>query len=485
VQPTGILCVIPSRLGVGEQFTVKVKVLGPVRPVPCSGSWRTPKPGLAGPFNLNVDRGIQYLDNCLPAWAGALEIDGGGALAGPARLTFDGAEQGVFAGDTRPINVFGGFRWTRPGFHFVRLVEPRSGLEAWSNPVHVTEQPPAERIVWGDPHWQTFLSDAVRCPEELYAFARDEAFLDFGAISDHVEAVTDRQWEYMAAVSNDYNEPGRFATLIGQEWTNHTYGHRNIYYRGEGGPVLRSTDTRYDTLDKLRRAVGGLDVLVIPHHTASAHAGCDWSFGWDSAHEKAVEIHSVWGCSERPAEAGNTLAIRFLGGEAGGRHVIDALRRGYRFGFVGGGDIHDGRPGDELHTLQKDVAGYELLRPQGFTAAFVPELTRGCIYEAIRDRRTYATTASRIYLTVHARAESGRARLAIQAASEDGIREAVCVRNGEDAACCRPDDDPRVVVADQPLGDMGPDEFCYVRVVTGRGAMAWSSPIWGDEIPAQ
>ena len=66
-----------------------------------------------------------------------------------------------------------------------------------------------------------------------------EAFLDFGAISDHMEAITDRQWDYFQAVSNDYNEPERFATLIGQEWTNHNPGHRNIYYRGNRGPGER------------------------------------------------------------------------------------------------------------------------------------------------------------------------------------------------------------------------------------------------------
>ena len=59
-------------------------------------------------------------------------------------------------------------------------------MEAWSNPIRATETAPAERIFWGDPHWQTFFSDGIRCPEELYAFARDEAFLDFGAITDHM-----------------------------------------------------------------------------------------------------------------------------------------------------------------------------------------------------------------------------------------------------------------------------------------------------------
>ena len=53
-----------------------------------------------------------------------------------------------------------------------------------------------------------------------------------------MEAVTERQWEYFQAVTNDYNEPGRFVTLIGQEWTNHKPGHRNIYFRGAGGSGL-------------------------------------------------------------------------------------------------------------------------------------------------------------------------------------------------------------------------------------------------------
>ena len=45
-----------------------------------------------------------------------------------------------------------------------------------------------------------------------------------------------------------------------------------------------------------------------------------------------------------------------------------------------------------------------------------------------------------------------------------------------------PDDDPRIVQAERTITQLGPDEFCYVRVTTRKGNMAWSSPVWGGEL---
>jgi hypothetical protein len=313
-----IHCVIPSRLTVGEPFNARVRVLGEVRDVPCEGQWNTTKPQQHGPFNLNVQRGIKYRDNCLPDWSGTLRVLSDEDLDGPESVAFDGQNQGVFPSDTRPIADFGPFTWTRPGIHFLRLVEPESGAEAWSNPVNVTETPPEMRLYWGDPHWQTFFSDGVRCPEELYAFARDEAFLDFGAITDHVEALTDRQWEYFVSVTNDYNQPGRFATLVGQEWTKHNPGHRNIYYRKNSGPVLRSTDPRYDSLDKLWNALAQHDAIAIPHHTANRIMGVDWDAGWNPEFESTPYGEA--------AKCPSTKAIHDRFSTAGERSTEDTCR---------------------------------------------------------------------------------------------------------------------------------------------------------------
>ena len=276
MMPKGMLVVTPSRVTVGESFAICVKLRGDVHHVPCENAFCTVKPRQRGPFNLDVQRGIQYLDDTLAEWEGTLEVHGDG-LSGPRQIVFDGLRQGVFEGDRRPIGRFGPFHFDRPGMHFVRLVDPRSGLVGLANAVHVTAKPPAERLWWGDPHWQTFFSDGIRCPEELYAFARDEAFLDFGAISDHMEAITDRQWDYFQAVTNDFNAPGRFATLIGQEWTHHLAeggapGHRNLYVRDDRAPAWRCTDSECNSLERLWRCLdelGPARVIAIAHHTAN------------------------------------------------------------------------------------------------------------------------------------------------------------------------------------------------------------------------
>ena len=483
---TDMLIVISSRLGVGEEFSIKIKLCGEVREVPCAGGWNTKKPGTRGPFNLNVQRGIQFKDNCLPEWTGKLLVSADG-IDGPDEIAFNGQDQGAYPGDRRPIKTAPGFRWTTPGFHFVRLTDPESGAEGWSNPVYVSDAPPAERLYWGDPHWQTIFSDGIRCPEELYAFARDEAFLDFGAMADHMEGVTNRQWEYFQAVTNDYNEPSRFVTLQGQEWTNHNPkvgapGHRNVYYRGDGGPVLRSDDPECNTLEKLWRQLDSftdIDAIAIPHHSANVVMGVDWEQGWNPKYEKAVEVYSVWGSSEKSAEDGNFRPIGALKGEMKGRHVLDALKKGYRFGFVGGGDIHDGRPGDDLHNDSYPPRDHEI-QPQGFTAAFAPELTRECIFDAMKTRQTYATTRSRTYLDVRVVGEGSSREVELKAASHEGIQRTVMVRSGIETEVPPSGEDHRVLETELTVADLAPDEFCYFRIETTKGNMAWSSPFWGD-----
>ena len=481
--PLDIVCVIPSRLAVGEVFDVKLRVLGPVRQIKSLAAFDTLKPGLHGPFNLNTDRQIHYVDNCLPDWEGRIEIDANDALDGPDEIRFDGHAQGVFPGDTRPIRVCGGFAWREPGFHFPRLTDPESGLEAWSNPVYVTQAPPEQRLYWGDPHWQTFFSDGIRCPEELYAFARDEGFLDFGAITDHMEAVTDRQWDYFQSVTNDYNNPGRFVTLQGQEWTHHdpahgAPGHRNIYYRGDGGPALRSNDEDCNTLTKLWNKLdeSGLDAIAVPHHPANKVMGVDWEQGWSPAYEKAVEIYSVWGSSEKPRSEGNTRPIESLGGELAGRHVRDALARGYLLGFMGGGDVHDGRPGDPLHERSYPPGSF-VSYESGLTGAWVSNLTRENIFDAIRNRRTYAATHRRIYLEAHGDLHRGGTELSLRTASEDGIQRIACVRKAGESDFTRFEPGTRTVESVLNLPTLSPDDYLYIRVETAHGDMAWSSPI--------
>jgi len=76
--------------------------------------------------------------------------------------------------------------------------------------------------------------------------------------------------------------------------------------------------------------------------------------------------------------------------------------------------------------------------------------------------------------------ESGREEIAIRTASEDGIQNAVLVRNGTDIAQMSPDSDPRIIDSVIAMEPLATNEFAYVRVTTLKGNLAWSSPLWGE-----
>ena len=478
---TGYFLAAPSVVEPNETFSVGFKAL--CEPYHVGGAcYNLGVPALRSQYNLSP-RGISYLDNVMPEGKGRVLIDGGDSYDGPSEIRLEEVT-GPCVNDRRPITRVSGMRFRQPGVKFVTFTHEQTGVQATSNPIVVSADPLDERLYWGDLHSQTFFSDGLRCPEELYSFARDEAFLDIFGLADHAESLSDRQWDYFTGVTNDYNADGRFATLLGLEWTNSAIGHRNIYYPGSTGPIVRANHQEFSTLESIFAVAREHGALAIPHHSANVTMGVDWSVGHDPVVERLVEIHSVWGNSERPASAGNTRPIQTLGGEKAGQHVVDALRLGRRFGFVGGGDIHDGRPGDELHSLQEQPEQYRLLHRQGIMGVWAKELTREAIFEALWNRRVYATSNVRVYLTFHVCGASmgsevqhrGSRPIQVRAISEVPFSCAEIVRNGDDILRIEPHErEIRWEIEDPGTGDL---DWYYVRLTREDGENAWSSPVW-------
>jgi len=477
---TGFLVTAPSRVGAGEEFALSVKGLAEPRFVGTSCSRICPS--LGSPYNLSP-RGINYMDNCPQDWQGSVTLSGGRGFRGPTTFSFAG-QPGVYPNDKRPIARIDGLRFEESGVHVVTVRDPESGVAATSNAIIVSEEQPEERIYWGDLHSQTYFSDGLRCPEELYSFARDEAFLDIFALADHSEFLTDRQWEYFVGVTNDFNESERFVTLVGFEWTCHRYGHRNVYYPGDDGPILRCTDSVEGELAHVYAVARENGALVIPHHSANVAMGVNWELGHDADVERLAEIHSVWGNSERPESAGNPYPILTNKGEKPGQHVLDALNMGRVYGFIGGGDIHDGRPGDELHSLQTMPPQYCQLRRQGIMAVRAGELTRTAIFDALWNRRCYATMNCRMVLEFSVcgsemgssvEAEGSGRPVRTYAASEVPITHVEIVRNGEDWQHVEPNEREALFEIDDASRDPA---WYYARVTRSDGLIGWSSPVW-------
>jgi len=359
------------------------------------------------------------------------------------------------------------------GVHRVRAHGP-GGLSGESNPLVVEDA--ARRLLWGDFQIHSNFSDGTGTPEDIYTYARDVAALDVAALTDHdhwgtpfLDASPD-MWREIRNQTRRFHEPGRFVTFLGYEWTNWVHGHRHVLYPGDAGEVLSALDRAYDTPALLWRALRGTGAITVAHHSAGEPVATNWSFAPDPEIETVAEIVSVHGSSEA---ADSPHPVR---GARDGNWVRDALDLGYRLGFIGSGDGHDGHPG--LAQLGA--------RTGGLTGILSEDLTREGVLRAIREHRTYATSGPRIFLDARlgpfdmgavVPAGDEVLPLTVRVVGTDDVARVDIVRSGQvvDSVTGAANGE---VDFERPIGSLRSGDYLYVRVIQADGTMAWSSPFF-------
>jgi len=363
------------------------------------------------------------------------------------------------------------------GVAHIRALDADRWLAGRSNPVGVGFCEKGERIAFGDLHGQVYVSIGTGTLDDYYTWAREVEHLDFCAPANHYGGRMDFDnlpqwaqereealkvlWAEDVAKCNQHYSPGEFVTLVGFEWGCGRYGHRNVYFRGDNGVYIRGQDGM--TLEELwqRLEDEGYAALTVPHHLKFC-SPVDWSSRNDRF-QRLAEICSAWGISE----------------EGGSHSARSALAMGHRLGFVGGTDTHYGQPGRSPHFFGEGG---------GLTAVYVPELTREALWDALYNRRCYATTGARILLDCRINGHpmgseiitesdimlEARVVGTIQEYAVDVVRNGKVVHSieSEDFECSFTWADAS---ARQPTRR---DDYYYLRVRQADRHMAWSSPIW-------
>lgn len=240
---------------------------------------------------------------------------------------------------------------------------------------------------WGDLHGQSGETVGINTADAWFQFGRELSFLDACAHQANCFQINRAFWVALDRVSAAWDEPGRYVTLPGYEWSGNTAvgGDRNVWYRRQGRPIRRAShalltdhsDAHTDatTARALFEALSAEEApgdVVVAAHVGGRHA--DLAFAHDGRWERVVEVHSAWGTFE------------WL--------LLDALALGHRVGVVANSDGHKGRPG----ASWPGAATFGAVG--GLTAWTAPELTRDALFDALLARRTWATSGSRIDLDV-------------------------------------------------------------------------------------
>jgi hypothetical protein len=362
-----------------------------------------------------------------------------------------------------------------PGIYWISARGP-GDLTAESPPLRVSAS--AGRILWADLHGHSNFSDGTGTPEDYLRYARDVSALDVIALTDHDHwgmRFLDAHpplWAEIRAQTLAFNDPGRLVTLLGYEWTSWIHGHRHVLFFDDEGEVYSSIDDATDHPSELWAALRGRSALTFAHHSAGGPIPTNWAIPPDAELEPLTEIVSVHGSSEAADSP-----IPIYKARPGG-FVRDVLDRGYRLGFVGSGDGHDGHPGlSHLGGASGGVAGI-----------LAEERTRSSVLAALRARRSYATNGPRIILDV---ALAGRPmgsilapqelgpepQLRVEVASPGPLRRLDVIRSGAIEESLELEG-RRQLGVEIPLPDLRAGEYVYVRVVQEDGGTAWSSPFF-------
>lgn len=404
------------------------------------------------------------------------------------------------AGAPAQVHVSPGRGWAevtfvprRVGVLRIEALEKKRALQATSNPILVSKGRPTERIYWGDVHSHTRFSveDGVGNPVGTYEYARYISGLDFYSMSDHARPPEGRivkgLWKgnYAAynALADRFNMPGKFVTLHAYEASFYPpYGHVIVYYRGDAGSLLYPDEV---TLPEAWRDLTPRQALTIPHHTLKMPHPIDWSEAQNPEFRRNIEIYSSHGSSEEYHPSGplafeQSLFTNPSTSQKTGISAQQAWAEGYRLSTVAGSDNHRAHPGQPEN---------------GITAVFSPSLSRVAVFDAMFNRRTYATTGVRIILNFEINhmkmggsvTVPGQASIHVRAIGTDIIDRIDVLRHT--------DGHPGFQIINQlsPAREQVSFAFVdrppkggaiyYVRLrqrhlVRGRAAMAWSSPIW-------
>lgn len=192
-------------------------------------------------------------------------------------------------------------------------------------------------------------------------------------------------WDLEVKAANENYEPGKFTTFIGYEWSSMAQGkynlHRNVIFNSDHAPMPFSSadsdkpEDLWSYLEKTR--AGGMDVIAIPHNgNVSGGLMYDWNdsngrpISEEYAQRRAMnepltEIVQNKGQSDTVPELSpndefanfeifdHLLTWPNVKSNANGSYIRQAYGRGlviqssvganpYKYGVVGGADIHNG-----------------------------------------------------------------------------------------------------------------------------------------------
>ncbi len=363
-----------------------------------------------------------------------------------------------------------------------------------------------DQIFWGLLHGDCNRFNSTKDIESTLRYFRDNHSFQFFATSPEEsqdETSTD-DWKLISNQVAQFNEEERFVTMLGFQWIGEPSieGIRHFVYAKDNKQLLRKKDLKSNSLKKIYKNASSKEFISIPCLTMAKEFSYNFE-DYNPNFERVVEIYNAYGSSECLGKQGNPKPIKFSHkkgtSECQEGSIQKALQNGCRFGFVAGGL-------DRRGIYKTALENKEDLYAQGLTAILATEYSRDAIFQALYNRRCYASTGARIIISFNIAGMPLGSELNTKAkpglvfnrhihgfvAGTDEISEIKIYKNNKVYKSFKDENNYFEFTIDddelldkctiQLANDTLPFVYYYLRVVQKDGHIAWSSPIWIDLI---
>lgn len=299
-------------------------------------------------------------------------------------------------------------------------------------------------LYWGDLHNHCNISYGFGSLKNALDIAR--AHLDFCAVTGHamwpdMYARNDEtafivdfhrqgfqklrnNWSEVSKLINQYNDDN-LVTFQSYEMHSSLYGDHHFISPDDEFPLIYYNSPAEIVNHCACRAIS------IPHHIGytPGYRGINWDL-FDEKISPVIEVFSKHGCSMY--DDGAFSYYHDMGPLDPRNTVVEGLRRGKHFAFVGSTDHHAGFPGSY---------------GDGLTAVWAKEKTREAIWNALLKGNTYAVTGDRIICSMRLNdAMMGDAvyashrEVCVEAEGDAPIEQMILRKNGRIIATAHSDD---------------------------------------------
>ena len=324
-------------------------------------------------------------------------------------------------------------------------------------------------LYYGYMHAHTGFSDGEGTPKDAYTVGRDQAKLDFLAVTDHDIQIPiwpwSNKWKKSKNIADQFNKPGEFVAIRGFEWSSPIYGHINVL----NSKHLINCITK-PTVRSLYRWLGRQGEDVFARYN---HPGRTEFLGWGNKLEfnqlrvYPPAIKYMVGIEMFNSRSG-LRKYYYNTGYNGERNFFDTANlNGWMIGALGGQDNHN-RSWGLLNDFRVGV--------------WAKALTRKEIIIAYQERRTFVTEDKNASLSFKMNGAQMGSRLlpgtknieiVVMDSDQEIFTEIYLYKNGDVIETITPTSNRVTLTIETQEG-----EYYHVIAKQADGNYLMSSPIW-------